>query len=395
MAPPATGRNRPTALVIGVDFPGIGIIRSLAREGVPLIIADNDPDHPFMRTRYGRKITLPALHGPELVSALEDLGGDLGEKTVLLATRDDTVQTLSDAAERLEPFFLYPRPDPDMLSRLLTKPGFQEVAEGLDAPLPTARTLEAERDFSALDDLTFPCIVKPAVRTDAYTARFRKAYRVQDRDETEDLCRSMFEVVSPVIVQEWIEGSDADVFFCLQYWSEAGDVVASYSGRKLRSWPVQTGNTASCVPAPEEDAELRALTEDFFHKVGLHGWCAMEYKRDIRNGRFRMVEPTVGRMNAQVESGTLNGTNLPYAGYAALAGLPIPPPERIEPARVWKRDTIVDRKSARHPLGAGPGFPPGLPVVDGVWRWNDPLPGLFEYGGRALARVFGNGAERR
>ena len=52
----------------------------------------------------------------------------------------------------------------------------------------------------------------------------------------------------------------------------------------------------------------------------------MEYKRDVRTGRFVMIEPTVGRSDFQEEVATLNGVNIPNAAYCSAVGQPVPPP---------------------------------------------------------------------
>src|SRR5207302_11116288 len=129
--------------------------------------------------------------------------------------------------------------------------------------------------------------------------------------------------VSRVTVQQWIEGEDSEVFFCLQYRNLAG-AVASFAGRKLCQWPPFVGGTASCVPAPErESAELKRLTDSFFFAVGFIGMGSMEYKRDRRDGLFYMVEPTVGRTDYQEEIATLNGVNIPFAAFQTELGMQV------------------------------------------------------------------------
>jgi len=69
----------------------------------------------------------------------------------------------------------------------------------------------------------------------------------------------MRNVVNEIIVQEWIEGADSDVYFCLKYRPPGGSQSISFTGRKICQWPIQVGGTASCMPAPEAAAELTAL----------------------------------------------------------------------------------------------------------------------------------------
>ena len=77
-----------------------------------------------------------------------------------------------------------------------------------------------------------------------------------------------------VVVQEWIEGQDSDIFFCLQYRATGGATVCSFTGRKLCIWPPDVGTTASCTAAaPEVRTILQPLTEAFFKRMSLSGWA--------------------------------------------------------------------------------------------------------------------------
>ena len=82
-----------------------------------------------------------------------------------------------------------------------------------------------------------------------------------------------------LVVQEWIEGPDSDLFFCLQYHATNGATVCSFTGRKLSIWPPDVGVTASCTAAPEVRAILQPLTEAFFKRVSFVGMGGIEFKR--------------------------------------------------------------------------------------------------------------------
>jgi predicted ATP-grasp superfamily ATP-dependent carboligase len=185
-----------------------------------------------------------------------------------------------------------------------------------------------------------------------------------------------------VVVQEWIEGEDSDIYFCLQCLDGQGQAVASFTGRKIRSWPPQVGGTASCTAAPEAHAELSALTANFFRDAGVVGMAGMEYKRDSRTREFRMVEPTIGRTDYQEEVATLNGVNLPHAAYCAEVGLTFPAPIAARRPVAWRVRSEDVQSAALQGQRAGQGFPRGGPVADALWRWRDPAPFLVQTGRR-------------
>jgi predicted ATP-grasp superfamily ATP-dependent carboligase len=136
------------------------------------------------------------------------------------------------------------------------------------------------------------------------------------------------------------------------------------------------------MPAPEADAELSAMTTRFFREAGVTGLAAMEYKRDSRNGQFRMVEPTIGRTDYQAEVATLNGVNLPYAAYcdmvesSCMAG-------RTMRSVGWRVRSEDVQSAAMQGQRENDGFDGCADVADALWRWSDPVPSVL----RNLRRV--------
>src|SRR5262249_24427989 len=152
---------------------------------------------------------------------------------------------------------------------------------------PRAVVLRDRRDLAAARVLRYPCVLKPAIKSAEYDARFKKAYKVADAEELEELFAEIAPILPDLIAQEWIEGGDENIYFCLQYRSREA-TVASFTGRKIRSWPPRVGGTASCLAAPEHAEALDRMTGKFFAAVGIFGMGSMEYKRDARSGEFLM-----------------------------------------------------------------------------------------------------------
>ncbi len=364
------------ALVAGVGVNGLGVLRSLARGRIPTIALDTDLAKATAKTRFGRKIQVRALAGDDFVEALLEVAGTLSQKPVLILTQEESVATVSAARERLADSFRFSMPSHDTMLMLLDKLSFQRTAEELKCPIPRSLRLQGDMNLEALGGMRFPCVVKPLSRDPAYGSRFAKAYKVSSAQEAADLWSEMRKVVREVIMQEWIEGEDSDVYFCLQYRGSQNTKPVSFVGRKICQWPPLVGGTASCAPAPEAQDELVALTDAFFAAVGFVGLCSMEYKRDRRDGKFYMVEPTAGRTDYQEEIATLNGVNIPLAVYLGELGLAPPPLVRVDPPHAW-RDPIGEYRA--HQAGATgtiARLAPGAKVDDAYFRFDDPFPYL-------------------
>jgi predicted ATP-grasp superfamily ATP-dependent carboligase len=368
------------AVVLGAGVNGLGVVRSLARADVPVWLLDSDVHSPEMRTRVARSLRIRTLHGETLIEELERLGNErfAGLRPVLFLTQEETVKMVSHHRDRLSPFYRFSLPARDTADTLMHKHGFQRLAERYNAPIPKLVHVGTRADLAALDGLRYPVVAKPGERNAEYSRHFRKAYRVENITEARDLVQRILAVMPDVVVQEWIEGPDSNIHFCLQYLDRGSEVVASFTGRKVRSWPPEVGGTASCTAAPEADAELSAITSRFFKAAGVTGMAGMEYKRDARDGTFRLVEPTIGRTDYQEEVATLNGVNLPHAAYCCELGLPTPVPVPVVRPIGWRVRTEDIQSAALQGQSPAHGWPAGGRVVDAMWRWTDPAPYLFQ-----------------
>jgi len=123
------------------------------------------------------------------------------------------------------------------------------------------------------------------------------------------------------------------------------------------------------VAAPEVASDLVAPTMQFIRRVGYRGLGSLQFKRDCGSGRFVIIEPTVERTDWQEEIATLRGLNLPLMTYLSETERPLPEVDQLFSPIAWRSSA-----SSRAPLAAG------MHIVDGFFRWPDPLPALYYYG---------------
>ena len=377
------------AVVLGAGINGVGVARSLARARVPVWLLDVDDRRPEMHTRAAKSLKIGALHGQMLVDELVRLSTTRfsGSRPILLLTQEESVRTVSHHRNRLDGLYRFTLPSVETVDSLQHKYGFQRLAERFGAPIPKLVHVGAAAELPLLETLRCPVVVKPGARNAGYSSRFEKAYRVENAAECVALVHRILPVMADVVVQEWIEGPDSGIYFCLQYIHGNGQTVASFTGRKIRSWPPQVGGTASCTIAPEAHAELSGLTTRFFRDAGVTGMASMEYKRDARNGEFLMVEPTIGRTDYQEEVATLNGVNLPFAAYCAELGLPFRATPLVSRPTAWRVRLEDIQSAAAQRQRSGDGFEGTDRVADALWRASDPVPWLVQNVQRAQRRL--------
>ena len=368
---------RAPAVVVGGTGPGtLGLVRSLRRADIPVILLHENVFAPAMHTGHGQKVVSRAASGPQLVEDLLALSNAIARPAVLFLNSDDAVLTVSEYRAELEQNYLFRLPSHACLKPLMHKASFQRLAEAHGFPVPSSVVIGDTSDLSRLRELRFPCIIKPSrPNADYIKGLFPRGYKAASLRQAEDVCRRILPILPSLVVQEWIEGPDTDLYFCLQYRGADGITVCSFTGRKLSIWPPDVGLTASCTTASDARTILQPLTEAFFQRVSFVGMGGIEFKRDSRTGKFLMIEPTIGRIDGQEEVATLHGANIPAAAYLYEVGLPVPPMGEDPTPVVW-RDPFLHWRSARsnrsRPAGGAK-----MRVYDAYWRSDDPVPAFF------------------
>src|SRR5580698_8253343 len=126
------------AVVVGGDYQGLGIVRSLGRKGVPVCVIDDEQSI----ARYSRytthTITVPSLRDErQTVDAVLEIGQRLNlEGWVLYPTREETVAAFARYRSLLSPFFRVPTPEWDTTQWFWDKRKTYELAGELGIPIP-------------------------------------------------------------------------------------------------------------------------------------------------------------------------------------------------------------------------------------------------------------------
>jgi D-aspartate ligase len=351
---------------------GLGVIRSLAPGHMPLFVVETTRQAATCWSRYCRFVETPSFDGVPLVNALVELGTRLGSRPVLILTSDEGVNTISSARSEIETLYRISLPSVEVVRALADKSKFQLLAEREGFRVPRGITVSNINDCSQIGQLTAPFVLKPADKTLVLVGTVERAVRADTIAEAEQVARRMLRHVPRLIVQEWIDGPETEIFFSLFSCDRYGRLLGLFPGRKLVCSPPMVGTTAICAAAPEAAAELTAQTQIFIERVGYRGLGSLEFKRESRTGEFVIIEPTVGRTDWQEEIATLCGINLPLLTYRAEIGLPTAAPLSLAPESAAWRSSL----GFRPPPGL---LHPKIKLVDGFLRWVDPLPAVYHY----------------
>lgn len=323
-------------VVTGADLLcGLGVARALRDEGVPVYGLALDTRSPCCRSSSWTEI-LPVPEDSEQgwMEALRELSLR-HSRQVLILGQDTVVDIVARHAEELEKHYSFVLPDTSTVQILGDKTAFAPWAQANGFPAPRTHVVSSAEDLeAALQHLTFPVVLKPYTRDHRWhdASGRNKAYRLSSPAELAAIPFRLFDVSDRYVIQEWIDGTDSDVHFCLVYRDRSGRELAHQTGRKLLQWPVGTGNTAICTTT--EDPSLHRMTLELFDRAGLVGLGSLEVKRDRRDGRYYITEPTVGRPNLQSNLAAAAGRNLAAIAYRDACGRPV---ESIDGTRdaIW------------------------------------------------------------
>jgi predicted ATP-grasp superfamily ATP-dependent carboligase len=349
-----------TAFVLDVGWVnGLAAIRLLGRAGIRVHAVDHRAGALGFRSRYAHSVRSPDPAVDEAAFA-ESLAG-IGEQGVVFPTHDPPLNAIARHRDRLEGF-LFPFPAWSVLERIQDKRGQLETAAEVGVGVPETRHPSSAAEARAAgENLGYPVLVKPRHPV-GFKRRFaRQAFRCESAVELEQAFADA-EPFEPM-VQELIPGGDDELYSLGSYLREDGEALGLFCGRKLRQTPpgIGTCRVGEAVWVDEVvDAGLRLL-----HALGFHGISQVEFKRDPRDGRFKLMEvnPRLWQWHGLAAA---CGVDLPVIAYRDLTG------EQVVPA-------AMNGNGRRWAITLLPGERPALqrpPYVEAVFALDDPKPGL-------------------
>lgn len=369
-------------VVLGGDYQGLGIVRSLGRRGIPVCVVDDERSI----ARFSRYATA-SEHVPNLrdeavtVAKLLELGRRRGLKGwVLFPTRDELVAALSRHRNELEQCFRVPAPPWDVVRWVWDKRNTYQMAQKIGVPTPATWYIReaAELKQIAADP---PYVLKPAIKEHFFYATRAKAWRVNSRSELQSAyARASAQAgVGEIMVQELIPGDGRQQFAYCAFFRQ-GRALAGMAVCRRRQHPHEFGRASTFVETVEQP-ELEQLSLRFLRAIGYYGLVELEYKLDPRDGRFKLLDVN-GRTWGYHSLGAAAGVDFPYLLYADQLGLPVEECH-ARPGVRWLRwatdlpvgvlDILAGRQRWRDYWASVRGAD-----VEAVFSRSDLLPGLVE-----------------
>lgn len=386
--------DRPPAMLLG----GLNLVRALGLGGIPVIVASPRPDWPALASRYTEgRLFLPPVERKEalvatLVAAGARLADALGRRIPLYYGDDDYLNVLVQHREELARYYTFILNDDEVARALIDKDQFEAFARRQGLPVP--RTLTWEE----LDGWYAPVIIKPKVKM-GYddSAIFQRLFsgagkaRVFASGPEMTAIPLARQLRDGLVIQEYVSGDDRNLWSFHGYADENGVLLASFIGRKIRTYPALTG-ASSFLELVHNDA-FASVGRHVAARIPLRGVFKMDFKRDNVSGAWRLLEVNA-RNNLWHHLGAANGLNLPRIAYDYLVyGKRPQATPRYRTSHRWLA-LRADYRAYRELAGRGElGMVTWLhslvrsPMVYDVFSWSDPMPFVRDCVSRWRVRI--------
>lgn len=371
------------AVVVGGDYQGLGIVRSLGRHGVPVCVVDNEHSLSRFSKYTTRFVRVPDLRDErKTIDCLLDIGKRLELRGwVLYPTRDETVAAFSRYRTELETVFRVPTPEWTSVQWAWDKRNTYRLAQKLGIPTPVTLYPESTDQLSDLRGLRLPVAIKPAIKEHFIYATKAKAWCANTDEELKSLFQKASQLLprGEVMVQELIPGGGSQQYSYCAFFRK-GQAIGKMVARRRRQHPLQFGRASTYVETVSVPL-LEELSEKFLRAIDYYGLVEVEYKLDPRDSKYKLLDVNA-RTWGYHSLGARAGSDFSYMLYSDQVGLPVSGC-RAESGLAWMRLTTdlpaalmailakdVDLKSYLQSLKAC--------REEAVFSAEDPLPSVAE-----------------
>jgi predicted ATP-grasp superfamily ATP-dependent carboligase len=322
----------------------VEVVRALGAAGIGSAVVA-PPGAAVRLSRFATEGIDPG--GRPLADVLVEYGSRCPSPPALFYDSDAALLQISRNRDALAPHFRFLLPAPDLLEDLVDKRGFQALSDRLGLPVPPGQRIQPATSSPDSVRIPFPLVLKPIPFRDERWDRFGergKVIRVEDAGELERLWPRLAEADLDLMAQEVIPGGETDVLSYHVYVDSSGEVTGEFTGRKLRTYPLQYGMSSALVTT--SDPPLMAQGRELVERLGLRGPAKLDFKR-TPDGRTFLLEVNP-RFTLWVHSGALAGVNLAALAYADLTQGPRPAPRSARAGVCWihpKLDLAAARES--------------------------------------------------
>lgn len=309
------------AVVLGMYETGLGVGRSLGRNGIQVLGLDNKKDIGFY-SKYIKAQTCPhPLEEEErFINFLLDFGKKQQEKPVLFITADNFLISISKNREQIQKYYLINLPNENIIESTSDK--FKQFQLARNAGILAPKTYlpkNLDEVNCMANEIYYPVFIK-AQDVNSWRKQISssiKGFVINNEHDLINKFEIIFDRGVKAIVQEIIQGPDTNHFKVCSYISREGEILLRFTLQKIRQNPIRFGIGASVksVYYPE----LLDLGIKFFKNIKYSGVGSAEFKLNNKDGNLYLIELNTRywQQNSLAEN---CGMNFPLTDYLDVTG---------------------------------------------------------------------------
>ncbi|MBE0501804.1 MAG: ATP-grasp domain-containing protein [Desulfuromonadales bacterium] len=304
----------------GDNRSALAVTRSLGRLGHTVLITDTKKKSLASSSRFcSRSIATPdpLHHAAAYAGAIMDIA-DREKIDTIFPMTEQSIYALNRFRDSLPAATLLACPPQSVMESVSDKSALCKMAERLQVAIPKTLYLDNADDLARIIDQidTFPVVVKPALSRIQVGEGFLPGgvCYASDRYALEKLYASRPVLKYPSLIQEKIVGSGTGLF---TLYGENRH-LALFSHKRLREKP-PSGGVSVVSESVVLDQEMVAASGRLLSAVGWSGVAMVEFKRDRRDGKAKLMEIN-GRFWGSLQLAITCGVDFPALLLGALHG---------------------------------------------------------------------------
>jgi D-aspartate ligase len=318
----------PPAILLGGEAIAVSAARSLGRSGVDVYALGHESD-PVRRSKHCREFVATGSKEGVIERYLDWLEheGPRERGAAILPCDDYGVEMIARHRAAIESWgYRAVEGDDDVMLAMLDKERTYEMSRAAGVPTPrTATVHSADEALAQSAGFEYPVGLKATQSHNWAKFSSKKLLTAADPAELQDVAEWAFGAGVPMLMTELIPGGEHLMCTYFSYIDEHGEPLFHYTKSKIRQWPKGSGLTCYQVSDWQPDVVEEGLR--FFRGVGLRGIGSIEFKRDPRDGRNKIIECN-HRFTGSSDLTRHCGIDIPLLAYNRLAGRPDPPLDR-------------------------------------------------------------------
>jgi len=310
----------PSLMIIDEGYSiGLGIVRSLGRIGIPIIVGSNDKLGRACNSRYATHY----FTYPPFTTTIEERHLAIIKQVqkwrpvVLMPLTDDAWSIIYTYYQDYSSLTtIVPNPGRYFFDRLRNKSCLVEYAQEHAVPIPTTfRPHTIEEAFALQNQLPYPVLLKPEIGVGGY--------KIQRVNNNKEFLEALKQYENIPIIQERIEGEDLELtILCVN-----GNPLAGSAYINLRNYPPPFGVPVACRTIIND--ELMRIGMEFLKRLQYNGPAHLDFRRDQRDGQIKLLDFNTRLAGTNCIS-ICSGVNFPLILYRLALG------EKVEPCFIYK-----------------------------------------------------------